>query len=295
MWHKLGNAAGVRPIRLHDARHSCGTALHLRGVPLAVIAKWLGHADASITARLYTYSQGEALRGLQSLFLPGFEPITVFPGQPAIVPVTPTGLLGALAPVGALPGQMAQSLTNLMPPGSILAQMSQNATNTISALTDLNTTVNPLIGVGFLGALAPVNFGVGLQLVVDGIGAPGNALAALNSSAVAFTGAVQAGNASAAIAAVLTAPADMANGFLNGSTLITLPDVNVTSLLNQQVTAGTQVVVGGLLAPLSPPTQSANPLGIITVGQAPGASETGGLIPGLQSIGAQLAAGITPA
>jgi integrase len=46
--HKLGNAAGVRPIRLHDARHSCGTALHLRGVPLAVIAKWLGHADASL-------------------------------------------------------------------------------------------------------------------------------------------------------------------------------------------------------------------------------------------------------
>jgi hypothetical protein len=35
-------AAGVRPIRLHDARHSRGTALHLRGVPLAVIAKWLG-------------------------------------------------------------------------------------------------------------------------------------------------------------------------------------------------------------------------------------------------------------
>jgi len=39
----------VRPIRLHDARHSCGTALHLRAVPMAVIAKWLGHADASIT------------------------------------------------------------------------------------------------------------------------------------------------------------------------------------------------------------------------------------------------------
>jgi integrase len=37
-------------------------ALHLRGVPLAVIAKWLGHADASITARLYTHSQDEALK-----------------------------------------------------------------------------------------------------------------------------------------------------------------------------------------------------------------------------------------
>jgi integrase len=62
MWHKLAKAAGVREIRLHDARQSCGTALHLRGVPLAVIAKWLGRADASITARLYTHSQDEALR-----------------------------------------------------------------------------------------------------------------------------------------------------------------------------------------------------------------------------------------
>jgi Phage integrase family len=54
MWLKLAKSAGVRPIRLHDARHSCGTALHLRGVPLAVIAAWLGHADDSITARGFT-------------------------------------------------------------------------------------------------------------------------------------------------------------------------------------------------------------------------------------------------
>jgi integrase len=62
MWHRLTRAAGVRPIRLHDARHSCGTALHLRGVPMAVIAKWSGHADASITARIYAHSQDDALR-----------------------------------------------------------------------------------------------------------------------------------------------------------------------------------------------------------------------------------------
>lgn len=62
MWHRLTNAAKVRPIRLHDARHSCGTALHLRGVPMAVIAKWLGHADASITAKIYAHSQDDALR-----------------------------------------------------------------------------------------------------------------------------------------------------------------------------------------------------------------------------------------
>jgi integrase len=62
MWHKLARTAGVRLIRLHGARpHSCGTALHLRGVPLAVIAKWLGHADASTTARIYTHSQDDEL------------------------------------------------------------------------------------------------------------------------------------------------------------------------------------------------------------------------------------------
>jgi integrase len=61
MWRKLAKSAGVRVIRLHDARHSCGTALHLRGVPLAVIAKWLGHADAETTARIYAHSQDAAL------------------------------------------------------------------------------------------------------------------------------------------------------------------------------------------------------------------------------------------
>jgi len=29
---------------------------------MAVIAKWLGHADASTTARIYAHSQDEALR-----------------------------------------------------------------------------------------------------------------------------------------------------------------------------------------------------------------------------------------
>jgi integrase len=62
MWHRLTAAASVHPIRLHDARHSCGTALHLRGVPMAVIAKWLGHTDPSVTAKIYAHSQDEALR-----------------------------------------------------------------------------------------------------------------------------------------------------------------------------------------------------------------------------------------
>ncbi|WP_435830021.1 hypothetical protein [Nocardia fluminea] len=35
--------------------------MHLRKVPMAVIAAWLGHADASVTARIYTHSKAEAL------------------------------------------------------------------------------------------------------------------------------------------------------------------------------------------------------------------------------------------
>jgi hypothetical protein len=135
-----------------------------------------------------------------------------------------------------------------------------------------------------------------LQLVFDSIGAPGNALAALNSSAVAFTTAVQAGNASAAAAALLDMPANVMNGFLNGSTLITLADVMATA--NEvPATATTQIPLGGLLTPLSPPTQGVNAPseGIDVVLQNPNSTAVGGLIPGLQSISAQMAADITPA
>jgi hypothetical protein len=237
---------------------------------------------------------GALQQGLQSLILPGFEPVSFALGG-APVPVVPMGPLEALAPIIMLPGQMAQSFTNLLPPGSILAQMSQNATNTINALTNLNTTINPAITGGTLDLIPAVKFGVGLQLVFDAMGAPGNALAALNSSAVAFTTAMQAGNLPAAAAALLDVPANMTNGFLNGSTLITLPNVMATAS-GLPAVATTQVPLGGLLTPVSLPPLSANILNgaIIATGQVPGSSETGGLIPGLQSIGSQLAAMITP-
>jgi integrase len=68
MWTKAVAAAGVPNIRLHDARHTCGTTMHLQGVPPAVIAAWLGHADVSFTMRTYVRSQPDALaEGAQSL------------------------------------------------------------------------------------------------------------------------------------------------------------------------------------------------------------------------------------
>jgi hypothetical protein len=41
--------------------------LHLRGDPLAVIAKWLGHVNPAITARIYAHSQNEALAAAAGL------------------------------------------------------------------------------------------------------------------------------------------------------------------------------------------------------------------------------------
>lgn len=61
-WRDTVKAAGVRHIKLHAARHTCATLMHLQGVPIAVIAAWIGHKDASLTMRLYAHSQDAALK-----------------------------------------------------------------------------------------------------------------------------------------------------------------------------------------------------------------------------------------
>jgi integrase len=61
-WADVVKAAGVRHIKLHAARHTCATLMHLSGVPLAVIAAWIGHKDASLTMKLYAHSQDDALK-----------------------------------------------------------------------------------------------------------------------------------------------------------------------------------------------------------------------------------------
>ena len=54
-------AVDLPPVRLHDARHTCGTPMHLEGVPIAVIAAWLGHASSAFTMATYVHSQEPAL------------------------------------------------------------------------------------------------------------------------------------------------------------------------------------------------------------------------------------------
>jgi integrase len=61
-WREAVESVGVRHIKLHAARHTCATLMHLSGVPVAIIAAWIGHKDASLTMRLYAHSQTEALK-----------------------------------------------------------------------------------------------------------------------------------------------------------------------------------------------------------------------------------------
>lgn len=67
-WGRTTAAAGVPPIRLHDARHTCATLMHMRGVPIAVIAAWLGHASAAFTLSVYAHAQDDALAAAAASF-----------------------------------------------------------------------------------------------------------------------------------------------------------------------------------------------------------------------------------
>ncbi|UXA12406.1 site-specific integrase [Mycobacterium sp. SMC-8] len=67
-WGKMLDELKIDRVRLHDARHSCATLMHLRGVPIAVIAAWLGHASAAFTLSVYAHSQDEALQAAGASF-----------------------------------------------------------------------------------------------------------------------------------------------------------------------------------------------------------------------------------
>ncbi|RIR77127.1 site-specific integrase [Mycobacteroides abscessus] len=60
-WRKALAGADLPHVRLHDARHSCATLMHLNGVPVVVIAAWLGHQDPGFTLRTYAHSTNDAL------------------------------------------------------------------------------------------------------------------------------------------------------------------------------------------------------------------------------------------
>ena len=70
LWQAAIRDLDVLQIRLHDARHTCATLMHLQGVPIALVAAWLGHADVSFTLRTYVHAQPEALAVAARSFAP---------------------------------------------------------------------------------------------------------------------------------------------------------------------------------------------------------------------------------
>lgn len=70
MWQAAIKNLDVPQVRLHDARHTCATLMHLQGVPIALVAAWLGHADVSFTLRTYVHAQPEALEVAARSFAP---------------------------------------------------------------------------------------------------------------------------------------------------------------------------------------------------------------------------------
>jgi integrase len=55
-------AAGVRKVRPYDARHACLTFLAANGVPDVVVSAWAGHADLSLTKKVYVHPDETHLR-----------------------------------------------------------------------------------------------------------------------------------------------------------------------------------------------------------------------------------------
>lgn len=60
--YKLMASAGVRRVRLYDARHACLTYLATCGVPDVVLAAWAGHTDPSFTKRVYVKPDASHLK-----------------------------------------------------------------------------------------------------------------------------------------------------------------------------------------------------------------------------------------
>ncbi|MEU3841109.1 tyrosine-type recombinase/integrase [Streptomyces sp. NPDC028635] len=59
---KLMEAAGVRRVRLYDARQACLSWMANNGVPDTVVSAGAGHSDLSFTKRVYVHPHPQSLK-----------------------------------------------------------------------------------------------------------------------------------------------------------------------------------------------------------------------------------------
>lgn len=62
LWKRLLRRAGVREVRLHDARHTAASLLLLQGVPARVVMEILGHSQVGLTLNTYSHVAPELAR-----------------------------------------------------------------------------------------------------------------------------------------------------------------------------------------------------------------------------------------
>jgi integrase len=64
---RLCKAAGVPPLRHHSLRHASASLALLAGVPLPEVSRQLGHANTSITARIYSHCLADGRRVTEAI------------------------------------------------------------------------------------------------------------------------------------------------------------------------------------------------------------------------------------
>ena len=249
---------------------------------------------ASFQAANQAFAVGDVTGGLKLIgggflnpFLSGFNTVT---GADGVITVTPIGALGDVLPIFAIPGEMAQNFTNMLPAGSIPAQVSQNFTNVVNVLTNTNVTsavglVLDPNGPSGIGVSIDAHMGLPLQLAIEALGGPANGLNALGTSMQAFNTAVQTGDVSAAATAVIDAPANFADGFLNGHT--TLPLSLNTDLGGISFPTTLNIPLDGILVPAAPYTAMIDGSALfgpgVTLNSTVTGTPIGGLLGGLLS------------
>ena len=71
-WVSLLEKAELRPMRIHDLRHSAASLLLSEGVPVKVVSELLGHSDVTTTLRIYAHviegAQEQATNTIDRLF-----------------------------------------------------------------------------------------------------------------------------------------------------------------------------------------------------------------------------------
>ncbi|MFI9237637.1 tyrosine-type recombinase/integrase [Streptomyces sp. NPDC053079] len=60
--YRLMEKAGVRRVRLYDARHAVLSWMANNGVPDTVVSAWAGHSDLSFIKRIYVHPDPRSLQ-----------------------------------------------------------------------------------------------------------------------------------------------------------------------------------------------------------------------------------------